>query len=137
MCCCCIFTGAKKLGQGNVFTSICDSVNRGSASMHAGIPPPGPHPLDHTPRTTSPQDQNPPGEQTPSRNQTPPGTRTPLGSRPPKDQTPPRETDSGIRSTSGRYASYWNAFLFKCKFKQFFSMFTFCNRSIKYAFSLK
>ena len=26
--------------------------------------------------------------------------------------TPPPGTDSGIRSTSGRYASYWNAFLF-------------------------
>ena len=30
----------------------------------------------------------------------------------PQEQTPPREADSGIRSTSGRYASYWNAFLF-------------------------
>ena len=32
---------------------------------------------------------------------------------PPRDQadTPPREADSSIRSTSGRYASYWNAFL--------------------------
>ena len=25
--------------------------------------------------------------------------------------TPPREIHAGIRSTSGRYASYWNAFL--------------------------
>ena len=36
---------------------------------------------------------------------------------PPPDQAPPipgthREADSGIRSMSGRYASYWNAFLF-------------------------
>ena len=30
---------------------------------------------------------------------------------------PPREADSSIRSTSGRYASYWNAFLFAVKFK--------------------
>ena len=32
---------------------------------------------------------------------------------PPPEQTPPppREADSSIRSTSGRYASYWNAFL--------------------------
>ena len=36
-------------------------------------------------------------------------TRHPL----PLEQTPPlQEPDSGIRSTSGRYASYWNAFLF-------------------------
>ena len=37
---------------------------------------------------------------------------------PPWEQTPreqtPREADCSIRSTSGRYASYWNAFLFYC-----------------------
>ena len=45
----------------------------------------------------------------------PPGTRqTPPGpGRPPLDGEPlPWEADSSIRSTSGRYASYWNAFLF-------------------------
>ena len=32
---------ATELGQGNVFTGICDSVHRGvPASVHAGIPPP-------------------------------------------------------------------------------------------------
>ena len=43
-----------------------------------------------------------------------------LGYHPPREQTPPEQTnnppgeaDSSIRSTSGRYASYWNAFLFK------------------------
>ena len=40
----------------------------------------------------------------------PPGTRPP--SPPRHGDHPPREADSGIRSTSGRYASYWNAFLF-------------------------
>ena len=30
---------------------------------------------------------------------------------PPSKQPPPPEANSGIRSTSGRYASYWNAFL--------------------------
>ena len=40
-----------------------------------------------------------------------------LGYHPPRaDPSPreqnPREADSGIRSMSGRYASYWNAFLF-------------------------
>ena len=29
---------------------------------------------------------------------------------------PPREADSSIRSTSGQYASYWNAFLLKRRF---------------------
>ena len=42
-------------------------------------------------------DPPPPGADT-----TPPGTRP-----------PPQEADSSIRSTSGRYASYWNAFLFQ------------------------
>ena len=37
----------------------------------------------------------------------PPGADTPPGSR-----HLPREADSSIRSTSGRYPSYWNAFLF-------------------------
>ena len=45
----------------------------------------------------------PPGADTPSREQTPPH---------PGADTPLWEADSGIRSTSGRYASYWNAFLF-------------------------
>ena len=48
-------------------------------------------PLHQTPRP-SPQVPDPPG--------------------PPPQTIPPREADSSIRSTSGRYASYWNAFLF-------------------------
>ena len=59
-----------KLGQGNVFTGICDSVNRGgSASVHAGMPPPPPG--ADPPEQTHP----PPGADTPSREeQTPPDT---------------------------------------------------------------
>ena len=66
--------------------------------------------------------RNPPGWRTP-----PAGWRTPRMEKPPPDrgtppsagwrnppgmENPPREADSGIRSTIGRYASYWNAFLF-------------------------
>ena len=66
----------------------------GSASVHAGSRPPGSrHP--------------PPQEQTP----TPLGTDPPEADTPPGADTHPREADSSIRSTSGRYASYWNAFL--------------------------
>ena len=36
----------------------------------------------------------------------------PPKSSPPLSRPPPREADSDIRSTSGRYESYWNAFLF-------------------------
>ena len=38
---------------------------------------------------------------------TPPRSRPP----PPGSRSSPREADCSIRSTSGRYASYWNAFL--------------------------
>ena len=65
-----------------------------------------------TPQSRYPREQTPP----PPRADTPPGTDTP------PEQTPPRAADSGIRSMSGRYASYWNAFFFfKCvwwSFKQ-------------------
>ena len=95
-----------------------------------GRPPPGPG--RHHPRQT-PQDQ---ADTTPQTRQTPPPrdqADSPLGpgrpppwdqaDPPPQDQadTPlpgpgrpplPREADASIRSMSGRYASYWNAFLF-------------------------
>ena len=58
--------------------------------------PPGPDPL---------------GADTPPQTR-PPGADAPLPrSRHPPDQTPP-EADASIRSMSGRYASFWNAFLF-------------------------
>ena len=100
--------------------------------MHAGIPPLPPGP-DTTPRPdTTPQSRHHhppwtrhqhhhppprtrhhhPREQTPPRPDTTPWEQTlPPGAEPPREQTPPREADSSIRSTSGRYASYWNAFL--------------------------
>ena len=84
----------------------------------ADIPPRG----RHTPRADTPQEQTPlhgsrhplqsrhPPEQKPPRGRHPPGADTPLGADPPKPPTPPG-ADTSIRSTSGRYASYWNAFL--------------------------
>ena len=59
-----------------------------------------------------------PGRPPPRPGRTPLGPGRPPRTRenPPPDQAdpqqPPREADSRIRSTSGRYASYWNAFLF-------------------------
>ena len=79
---------ARKLGQGNVFTGVCHSVHRGGcASVHAGIPP-----------GTSPPGPGPPGADPPQ-----PGT--------PQQQTPRSRACWEIRSTNGRYASYWNAIL--------------------------
>ena len=105
-----------------------------------GTPPPPPDQAHHHHQAPPPaQAHHPPGPGTPPRPDTPPRTRhtpppqtrhttnpprtwhTPLSPRtrpPPRQGTPPDqasppEADSGIRSTSGRYASYWNAFLLK------------------------
>ena len=99
---------ATKLGQGYVFTGVCDSVN-------GGVPhTPLPYPWEQTP---PPREQTPPGPDT-SQEQTPPGPDTPRGSRPPREQTPPRRADTPPRracceipSTRGRYVSYRNAIL--------------------------
>ena len=139
---------ATKLGQGYIFTGVCDSVHGGSASVHAGIPPPRPgtpQEQTHTPGSRPPKEQIPPvGVDTPCdsvhrgglpqcmlgyhhpRTRHPPGQTPPSGADPPREQTPPRvDTPSPgadtpprrracweIRSTRGRYASYWNAILF-------------------------
>ena len=97
-----LLPAATKLGQSNVFTGVCDSVQGGVLPQcMLGYPPP---PQDQT----CPQDQTPPGTRHP-----PPGTRPPWDHTPPPDQTPPGTIPPPeIRSTSGRYASYWNAFLF-------------------------
>ena len=42
-------------------------------------------------------------------------------SRPPRNRHPPPGADTGIRSMSGRYASYWNAFLLLWTFSRFCS----------------
>ena len=84
-----------------------------SASVHPGIPcreqtPPGsrPPPEQTPPGSRDPQEHTPPGSRHQPQSRHPPGADTP----------PPREADSGIRSTTGRYASYWNAFLSRNKF---------------------
>ena len=82
---------ATKLGQGNVFTGICDSVNRGgSASVHAGIPHPpqeqtpprGRHPLGADappPKSRPPLEADPPEQTYPTLEQTPPPAQSMLG----------------------------------------------------------
>ena len=66
--------------------------------------PPGPGRPPRDLADTSPQG---PGRPPPPDLADPPGT----WQTPPGPGRPPREADSSIRSTSGRYASYWNAFL--------------------------
>ena len=81
-----LLPAATKLGQGNVFTGVCDSVHRGGVCLSAcwdATPAPGAdtppwtrHPQDQTP--THPWDQIPPSwDQMPPRADTPPGKHTP------------------------------------------------------------
>ena len=51
------------------------------------------------------------------------GCQTPPGPGTPRTRHPPPEADARIRSMSGRYASYWNAFLFLYNFAQQFPMY--------------
>ena len=115
---------ATKLGQGNVFTGVCDSVHGGGCLPQCMLEypleqtPPGPDPpwTRHTP----PQEQPPRTRHHPLRSRPPLGADTPpweqtppLGSTPPGADTSPWEADASIRSMSGQCASYWNAFLLK------------------------
>ena len=86
----------------------------GTPPDQADHPPAGARTRQTTPpaggRTPPDQADHPPGR----REEPPPGPAdTPLDQAdPPGRENPsPREADSRIRSTSGRYASYWNAFL--------------------------
>ena len=89
--------------QGYVFTPVCHSVHRGSvcALVHAGIPPP---PGKHTPSPggTPPEAHPPPGKHTHLAGKHPLEAHTP----------PPGGPLPGDGYRCGRYASYWNAFLF-------------------------
>ena len=121
---------ATKLGQGYVFTGVCDSVHRGGYLTRYFPPnqvPPGTS-YTHPPRAgTPPRDQvhpptpwdqvHPPQDQVlPPGQVHPPGPGTPPWSRytPPGPGTPPDQVHPPPGDTvyAGRYASYWNAFLF-------------------------
>ena len=99
----------RSLGQGNIFAPVCYSVHRGPSTW-AGTPNP--------PRQVHPPRQvQPPGRYTPLAGTHPPGQVHPTGRYIFPGQVHPRQVHrpamhAGIRSTSGRYASYWNAFLF-------------------------
>ena len=100
-----LLPAATKLGQGNVFTSVCLSMGGCLPQCMLGYPPPW---TRQTRREQTPQEQRPPRTR-----HYPPQTRhpPPPEQRPPDQADPPQEADCSIRLTSGRYASYWNAFL--------------------------
>ena len=53
---------ATKLGQGYVFTRVCDSVHRGSASVHAGTPPTWEQTPQGADTAPPPERTSPPGQ---------------------------------------------------------------------------
>ena len=81
---CSYLPAATKLGQGNVFTGVCDSVHRGGGCLPECM-------LGYPPGADSPRPDTPPGADPPSRHphweQTAPWTRHPPRSRPPWEQT--------------------------------------------------
>ena len=89
-----IFTGRNEVVAKVIFLHLFVILFTGGGSARKN-----PHLPGRTPQDQTPQDQ------TLSLDQTPPGPD------PPPRPDPPREADCSIRSTSGRYASYWNAFL--------------------------
>ena len=102
-----------KLGQGNVFTGVCDSVHSGgSASVHAGIPnPPRADPPKSRPPRSIPPGADPPWEQTPPE-QIPPGTDPPRAdsprSRPPSGkQTPAYGQRAPGTHPTGMHSCYY------------------------------
>ena len=90
---------ANEVCEGYVFTHVCHSVHRGvSASVHA------------VKTLTPPWSRYPPGNR-----HTPQSIHIhPLGADIPHEQTPLPSSSVcwEIRTISGRYASYWNAYLF-------------------------
>ena len=137
----CIFTGRNEVLAKVMFLHVCVILFTGGGYLTRQPPPgpgrnpprpdpPGTRPLprpgrnlpwtrgpDLPPGTRPPQTREEPPSQTrqdppgPGKNPPSPGPETPPNPRTRQEPLPPRTADSGIRSTFGRYASYWNAFL--------------------------
>ena len=93
-----------KLRQGNVITHH---------SVHGGG--------DLPPLRQIPPEQTPPWANTPSGQTLPLGRHPPMQTPHPLGRHPLHSACWEIRATSGRYASYWNAYLFCPKFSKFHS----------------
>ena len=87
---------ANEVYEGYVFTGL----------STGGYPPRGRHnPWADTSQADTPGQRNP-------------WQRTPPGAENPPVQTTPCAVHAGIRSTSGRYASHWNAFMLHISFEK-------------------
>ena len=94
---------------------------QGRYTPQAGTPPSRYTPWQVHPQAGTPQAGTPPKQVHPLGRYTPgqvhpPGRHTPPGTNP--GQVPPPSRYYEIRSMSGRYASYWNAFLFRTVFER-------------------
>ena len=105
-----VITARKRsLGQGSIFRSVCQEFCPQCMLGYHTSPEQAP------PWTRDPPDQAPPWSRPHQLSHTPPGADPPLGSRPPLCSA-----CWEIRSTSGRYASYWNAILFKIIYRSLY-----------------
>ena len=115
-----IITGRNEVVAKVMFLHVCVILFTGGVSGQ-GEPPTPPGRENHHPTLIRPPGtRHPPEADTPHPGRETPPRPAPRGPDPtPRHQKsthpphpPPREAHSSIRSTSGRYASYWNAFLF-------------------------
>ena len=116
----CLVTACKRsFRQGNIFSSVCQEF-----CSQGGLPQCmlGYHLLEQTPPgADTPQDQASPGPGTDPGRRHPSRIRHPLGpGTTPRSSQPPRNACWEIRSTSRRYASYWNVILFIKESSQIF-----------------
>ena len=107
-----IFTSRNEVGARLCFTRVCDSVHRGGGVCHT--PPWADTPMGRHPPGQTPLGRHPPGQTLSGRHLT--WADTPVGRHPPRQtpgRHPPGQTPPPSRhgTTSGRYASYWNAIL--------------------------
>ena len=109
-----IFTGRNEVVAKVMFLQVCVCPQGGGGCLPQcmlgcqTLPNQAP-PTPSRTRQTPPDQADPPPDQADTHYPPPPGPGT-----------PPREADSSIRSTSGRYASYWNAFLYDVAFGKSF-----------------
>ena len=122
-----IITGRQRSWAKVIFSQVCvkNSVQRGCVCVSAcwdtpwSRHPPMEQTLDH-PRSRHPWTDLPAPDPPTPRPEPPPEQTAP------HDHTTPGKADCSIWSTSGRYASYWNAFCFHLKTQQQHQLFS-CN----------
>ena len=113
-----IFTSRNEVVAKVMFLQVCVCPQGGGCLPQCMLGCHSPPWMMNPPEREPPRMENPPDGEPPPPDGEPPGWRPPQMENPPRWRTPPwmekppREADSSIWSTSGQYASYWNAFLY-------------------------